>query len=373
MLGEHGNGKRHKILGEPPLGRSITPRDRSTGERKRNMTIGWAMIGTGRVHRWIAPALKQARDTRLVAVLSRDRVRAAAFAEEYGIVRGYDSLDELLRDPEVDVVYVGSPNAHHAFQTIKAAEAGKHVFCEKPLASTLEECRSMVEACEKHRVMLGLGLQFRQHPAHQKARDIVASGELGQLVFANAQVELPPQEVPAWYYERAMAGYGAMHMVGMHRIDLLRFILGCEVEEVSAFISEQPAKQPLEETGVCMLRFNGGTCATLHFSLNIPHGTNSMEVHGSKASLYFIDTTSLWWGAGTGGELCLRGNISTTGCQFKKTDVYLDEVEDFNRCVREGGKPLATGTDGLRANEISIAIFESSRQRKTIRIEDLRG
>jgi 1,5-anhydro-D-fructose reductase (1,5-anhydro-D-mannitol-forming) len=258
------------------------------------MTIGWALIGTGRVHRWIVPALKQARDTRLVAVLSRDKARAAAFAEEYGIIRGYDSLDELLRDPEVDVVYVGSPNAHHAVQTIKAAKAGKHVFCEKPMASRLEECRSMVEACEKHGVMLGLGFQFRQHPAHRKAREIVASGELGQLVFANAQVELPPQEVPGWYYESGMAGYGAMHMVGMHRIDLLRFILGCEVEEASAFITQQPLEQPLEETGVCMLRFNGGTCATLHFSLNIPHGTNSIEVHGSKASLYFRDTTSLW-------------------------------------------------------------------------------
>ena len=169
------------------------------------MTIGWAMIGTGRVHRWMAPAIKEAKDTQLVAVLSRDRARATAFAEDHGIERSYDSLDELLRDPEVDVVYVASPNAHHALQTIKAAEAGKHVFCEKPMASTLGECRSMVEACEKHGVKLGLGLQFRQHPAHRKAREIVASGELGQLVFANAQVELPPQEVPEWCYERAMA------------------------------------------------------------------------------------------------------------------------------------------------------------------------
>jgi 1,5-anhydro-D-fructose reductase (1,5-anhydro-D-mannitol-forming) len=91
------------------------------------------MIGTGRIHKWMVPAIKEAKDTELVAVLSRDKARAAAFAKEHGIERSYDSLDDLLRDPGVDVVYVGSPNGLHASQTIKCSEAGKHVLCEKPV------------------------------------------------------------------------------------------------------------------------------------------------------------------------------------------------------------------------------------------------
>ncbi len=334
------------------------------------MTIGWAMIGTGRVHQWMTSAIKEAGNSRLVAVLSRDKARGAAFAKQHGIDRVYDSLAELLADREVDVVYVASPNGLHSSQTIKAAEAGKHVFCEKPMAPTLAECRSMLETCNKFGVKLGLGFEYRQHPAHLKAREIVHSGELGQLVFANAQVEVPAMEIPGWYYESKMAGGGIIYMLGVHRIDLLRFMLRCEVEEVSAFLDRHPAERSFEEMVVGLLKFDNGVYGTLHFSLNVPHGANSLELHGSKASLFCIDTTSLWWG-GSGGELLLKSDAVTVRYQFQKSDVYKDEVRDFNRCVKEGGEPLATGTDGLRAAEISIAMFESSRQGRTIRIGDL--
>lgn len=335
------------------------------------MAIGWAMVGTGRVHRWMAPAIKAAEDTRLVAVLSRDRARAAAFAEKQGIPGAYDSLDDLLGNPDVDVVYIASPNGLHAGQTIMAAEAGKHVLCEKPMAPTTNECRSMIDACKKHGVKLGIALQYRQHPAHLKMREIVASGELGRMVFANAQVEISPIPTPGWYYDPEMAGGGVMYMVGVHRLDLLRFILGCEVEEVGAFIGELTPERPFEDMVAAILKFGNGAFGTIHFSLNIPHGTSNLEVHGSRASLFAFETTSQWWGEG-GGELLLKKETGSVKYQFKKTDLYKDEVEDFNRCIREDRDPLATGIDGLRAAEISIAMFESGRQGKNIRIEDLK-
>jgi len=336
------------------------------------MTIGWAMIGTGRVHRWLAPAIKAAEDTRLVAVLSRDKTRAEVFAEKQGIPMAYDSLNELLDNPEINVVYIASPNGLHAEQTIKAAQAGKHVLCEKPMAPTTAECRSMIEACQKQGVKLGIALQFRQHPAHLKMREIVASGELGQMVFANAQLEIPPIPTPRWYYDPSMAGGGVMYMSGVHRLDLLRFILGGEIEEVSAFIGGQTPEQPFEDMVVAMLRFDNGAFGAVHFSLNIPHGTNNLEVHGSQASLFGLETMNQWWGGG-GGELLLKKKDTTVKYEFKETDLYKDEIEDFNRCIREGGEPLATGLDGLRAAEISIAMFESGRQGKSIRIGDLKG
>ncbi|MDO8491308.1 MAG: Gfo/Idh/MocA family oxidoreductase [Dehalococcoidia bacterium] len=331
------------------------------------MTIGWGMIGTGRVHKWVAPAIQKAKDTRLVAVLSRDKQRAAAFAREFGIERAYTSLDDLLRDPDINAVYVGSPNGLHASQTIQAASAGKHVLCEKPMAPTVAECRSMIDACRKHGVRLGLGLQYRQHPAHRKAREIVAAGELGRLEYANAQVEIPPLWTPGWYFEPGMAGGGAMYLVGVHRIDLLRFMLGREVVEVGAFIGEQPPERPFEDFVLGMLRFDDGAFGSMHFSLNIPHGANTLEMHGNKGSLYCIDTTSLWWG-GSGGELLLKRDGGTIRYQFDKTDVYLDEIEDFNRSVLGTGEPLATGTDGLRAAEVSLALFEAGRKRGTVKV-----
>ncbi len=330
------------------------------------MATGWAVIGTGRILKWMVPAIKAAKDTRLVAVLSRDKKRAIAFAAEYGIERAYESLDELLADPDVDVVYVASPNGLHARHTISAAAAGKSVLCEKPMAPTLEECRSMIDACQKHGVKLGIGFMYRHYPAHQKARELVASGELGDLVFANAQVEIPPRWVPGWYYEPGMAGGGIIYLAGVHRIDLLRFILGHEVVEVSAFIGEQTPARPFEEIAVAMFRFDNGAYGTVHFSMNIPHGTNHLEVHGSRASL-FGDTTSTWWGE-TNPELLLKSDLVTTTYSFQKTDAYKDQVEDFNRCLKDNRESLATGLDGLRAVEVSLAMFESGRQGRPVRI-----
>ncbi|OGP52108.1 MAG: hypothetical protein A2Y79_12470 [Deltaproteobacteria bacterium RBG_13_43_22] len=332
------------------------------------MTIGWAMIGTGRVHRQMAKAIKAAKDTELIAVLSRDRARADTFVEKYGIAKTYDSLDEMLQDPKIEVVYIASPNGLHARQTIRVAESKKHVFCEKPMAPTPKECRSMIESCKAHGVKLGIGLQFRQHPAHIKMREMVASGELGRLVFASAQVEILATWVPGWYYDPELSGGGVMYMVGVHRLDLLRFILGCEVEEVSAFIGEQPPDRPFEDTVAAVLRFTNQAYGTIHFSMNIPQGTSHLEVHGSQASLFAIDTTSQWWGGG-GGELLMKSDKITTRFEFQKTDLYKDEIEDFNRCIRENREPMATGMDGLRNAEISVAMFESGRQGKKISIE----
>ena len=337
------------------------------------MAIGWAMIGTGRVHESMVPALKEARDTKLVAVCSRDKARAVAFAKEHGIERAYDSLDELVHDPEVNVVYVASPNALHAEQTIKAAEAKKHVFCEKPMALTLKECHLMIEACQKNGVKLGLGVMYRQHPAHIKAHQFVASGDLGQLILVKAQIELMWRvQQPRWYFEPGMSGGGIVYMAGVHRIDLLRFILGCEISEVSALIGEQPPERPYEETAMAMAKFDNGACGMLNFYMNIPHGTTSLEVHGSKASLYLMDTTALWWGGG-GGELLLKSSTGTVRYQYEKTNLYKDEVEDFNRCILEGGQPAGAGIDGLRSAEVCIAMFDSGRQGKVIRLQDLRS
>jgi len=335
------------------------------------MTVGWGLIGTGRVHRLMAKAIKEAEETKLLAVLGRTRAAADGFAKEYGIERPYGSLDELLSDSEVNVVYVGSPNNLHSMHAIKSAEAGKHVLCEKPMALSLKECWSMIETCQKYGVKLGLGLQYRQHPAHLKAREIVASGELGQLNFVKVQAEIPRELLPKWYYEPGVSGGGVMQMYGTHRIDLLRFILRREVEEVSAFIGKHTEKRPFEEIAVGMLRFGNDLYGTAHFCLNIPHGTNCLEVHGSKRSLFCINTTSQWWGGGR-GELIVKGETNNYQQQFPIPNLYKKEVEDFNRCIKTGGEPAATGMDGLRAAEISIGMFASGREGKKIKIEDLR-
>lgn len=328
------------------------------------------MIGTGKVQRVTAKSIQSASDTRLLAVVSRDKDRAIAFAKEFGIERAYDSLDEMLRAPDINAVYVASPNALHAAQTITIARAGKHVLCEKPMATTVKDCRDMIDACRRNSVRLGINLQYRQYPVQHKARELVASGALGNITFANAQVELPIRYMPDWYYQPGMAGAGALYAVGVHRIDLLRFILGSEVEMVSAFFGERSRERPFELTVLAMLEFKSGAYANVHFSYEIPYGTQDLQVHGKRASL-FGDTNSPWFsgGAESEGKLLLKAEGCTTEYRFKAIDAYRAVIEDFNRSITEGTEPMASGTDGLRAAEIALAILESGEQGKTVKLD----
>lgn len=337
------------------------------------MTLRWALVGTGRVHDAMAPAIAQARGAELKAVLSRDPVRAAAFAHKHGIERVYHALDDLLRDPDIDVVYVASPNGLHAQQAMRAAAAGKHVFCEKPMALTLADCRAVIAACREHGVRLGLGVMYRQHAAHRKAREMVAAGELGRIRLAKAQMELAWRvEQPAWYFDPGMAGGGVVYMAGVHRIDLLRYMLGSEIDEVRALVGDHAPDRPYEESALAMLRFDDGTRGLLNFNLDLPHGTSNIEIHGEKGSIVLQDTMLQWWGGG-GGELVLKTDAGTVRHPFDKPDLYRAEVEDFNRAITDGTAPAGTGEDGLRATEVCLALFEAGRSGRAVRVRELPG
>ena len=334
------------------------------------MTVGWAIIGTGYTSSRMAQCVRTGRNTKLVAVVSRNKDSANKFAAEHGIKGAYGSLEEMLHNPEVQAVYVGTPNDLHASQTIQAGEAGKHVLCEKPMAPTVAECRSMMEVCKRHGVKLGINFDYRQHPAHTKAREILASGGLGRVINVSTQVCMRWQPRPLgsekWFYRPGMVGHGAMSRIGVHRLDMMRFLLGQEVIEVGAYLGELTSERPFEETGVVMLRFEKGALATLHFSIEIPHGNNDTEINGSRASLLMVGATN--WNV-QGGELHLKSDAVLTKYQFQKTDMHRDNVEAFSKCIEENTEPLATGTDGFRAAQICTAMFESVDQKRIVGID----
>ncbi len=145
------------------------------------MSFGWGLISTGlHPENKIAPAINAADDAELVAVYSRDQGRADAFAEGHGAKAAYNSMDGILADSRIDGVFISSPNSLHAGQAIQAAAAGKHVLCEKPMTTTLDDALAMVRACRERGVKLGVGFELRHNPGHIMARDLVAEGTLGR-------------------------------------------------------------------------------------------------------------------------------------------------------------------------------------------------
>ena len=221
------------------------------------MPFGWGIVSTG-THPdvKIAPAMAAADGGELVGVYSRDQHRAEAFAQKHGARAAYSQLGDLLKDPRVDGVFVSSPNALHAEHVVQAAEAGKHVLCEKPMATTIADAVRMLQACRRAGVTLGIAFNLRQHPAYIRARELVAAGTLGRIVLAQAQWAFgvrgrdgSPPRTPLtqwWDTPELIGGASTMMGTGVHSVDLLRLVLGAEVDEITAVTDGQTTARPLE-------------------------------------------------------------------------------------------------------------------------------
>lgn len=327
----------------------------------------WAMIGTGRVNEQMATAIDNSPTSTLQGVYSRSSEKVQNFVETHGGNRAYSSLKELLADENVDVLHIASPNAFHREHVLAAAAAGKHVLCEKPLANDVQSCIDMIEACNTAKVRLGVGFQYRQHPAHREMRALVADQKFGEVVFADAAVHLPPMPIPAWYADQAVAGGGVLPMSGVHRLDLLRFVIGSEIADVSAFTDTRLPNGKFEDVVAAMLRFENGVIATVRFTLEARSSSEGISVNARDGWAVARGTTSQWWGAGNGElEVSVGGKVMQK--EIPSEDLYQLQVQDFESAITNGSEFFASGTDGLRAVEITLAIHESSATGKVIKV-----
>lgn len=338
------------------------------------MSFGWAIVGIGRhPDLRMAPAIRQARDARLLAVCSRNAGRAATFARKHGAEAGYDDYQAMLRHPGVDAVYVASPNALHAEHTIAAARAGKHVLCDKPMALTIEDGRAMVDACRASGVKLGVCFHLRHHPAHKEMRRLIQSGRIGEPTMAEAQwasgtrgLAEPPRRptLQGWWEDPDLVGGGATMASGVHCIDLLRFLLGKEVTDVVALTDGQTEARPLEQRACITLRFQGGLLAQVSAARMVPDPRNDAVIYGTNARLSALGTMSMAFG----GELEQADGSARRSTRFPKEDMYRSMVEAFQEAARQGREPDASGLDGLRCIEITRAAFESARTGRAVRL-----
>ena len=342
------------------------------------MAFGWGIVSTGlHPENKIAPAVNAAADAELAAVCSRDQGRADAFAQRHGARAAYSSLDALLSDPRVDGVFISSPNSLHAVQSIQAAQAGKHVLCEKPMTTTLEDAVAMVRACQEQGVKLGVGFELRHNPGHVLARRLVADGALGRITLAQGQwgfgtrgqETFPPREgLRQWWDDpEAIGGASTMMGTGVHVMDLLRFVLGQEIAEVAAITDGQTAEHPLEQIATLALRFSGGALGTLVCGRLLPDTRNDLALYGIEGR--FTSQETIWEAQ--------KGEIQVVSDTVNRTESYpenylgnfIAQTEDFQRAVAEDREPAATGIDGLRVVETTLAAIESARTGRTVKIQ----
>ena len=341
------------------------------------MALGWAIISTGNhPNLQIAPAITGASNGELVAVYSRDMGRAQAFAEKHGAQAAYSDLDALLADSRIDAAFISSPNSVHAQHGITAARAGKHLMVEKPMTTTLNDALDLVRSCKNHNVKLGVGFELRHHPGHIDVRKNITDGVLGEITLANAQwgFGVRGEDTPAprtglrewWGQPDLIGGAAAMMGTGVHAVDLLRFLLGQEVVEVSAITDGQNDNQPLETMAATTLRFDRGALATVCCGRSLPDSRNDFTLYGTLGRA--TGRATLW--EAQQGRVSINSDTANLTRSYSSQYLgnFTSQIEEFAQAIEEDRDPAATGIDGLRVAEITLAMIDSAREGRSIKI-----
>lgn len=330
------------------------------------------VIGAGSIaqHRHL-PEYDANQQAEIVAVCDINQERAAEVAEKYG-AKAYTDYQELLKSGEVDAVSVCTPNYLHAPISIAALEAGLHVLCEKPMATSKEEAENMIAAAEKSGKKLMIAHNQRFVPSHQKARQLIASGDLGRIYsFRTAFGHGGPEGwsvegKEGWFFQKEKAFVGAMGDLGVHKTDLIRYLLGEEITEVGAFVGTS-AKDfaTVDDNAVCVLKTESGIIGTLAASWAYNgKEDNSTIIYGEKGTLRLEDDPdySLIALYNTGEVVNYQlGKIQSNDEGGQKNSHV---VEKFVDCVINNEAPPVSGEEGMKSLSVILAALESNESKR---------
>jgi 1,5-anhydro-D-fructose reductase (1,5-anhydro-D-mannitol-forming) len=320
---------------------------------------GWGLVGTGRIaDDRILPGINAFEGNRLVAVTSRDPARADTFAKKFGAQHAYTQYEDMLRNPDITVIAIHTPNSLHAEQIIAAARAGKHVFCDKPMTTSVADAERAVNACDAAGVKLGMNFHNRYMPPFVDARRIVQSGDIGDVQLV--QMEASPGARPGgrlatWRVDPALAGLGTTMSIGVHVYDILRYILSSEIVAVSAFFDTP--RNVMEEVNLSMFKFANGAMAQLSVHENSANPHNDFIIYGSKGRITGRGLTRSRSG-GVMEVLTQDGKVRTH--EYAPVNAHEACVVGFSKALLEGRDPNPSGIDGLRSIQLTEAMAKSA-------------
>lgn len=339
------------------------------------MTIKWGIIGLGDIaERNFLPALAKAADAQLVSVYSRSADKGKAFITQYGVPRAYDALDKMLADTELDAVYIASPNAIHADQSIAAARAGKHVLCDKPMALSVADGERMILAAEDNKVRLDVAFRLRYHPAHMEARRRVQSGVLGEIQLVKAQNFVggarPYWSRLGWRNDPAIAGSGSIVAQAVHPVDLLRYLIDSEIIEVRCITDEALPLRPTDECTVSVFKFANGALAQVASGAVVPRSDNDAVLYGSKAKISCFGTLGRNEPSRT-QEVVIDSDAPQVRVPFADDTPITRTtrlIDDFNRSITQGGETVMSAQNGLQMIRIADAMQASSKHGRAVKV-----
>ena len=350
------------------------------------MKVKWGIIGGGGIaaRRTIPEFLQMASDAELVSVMDIAAERAEQVSVQFGIPHHCGTEAELLKQ-DIDAVYIATPQNAHCAQVIQAAEAGKHILCEKPIAISLDEVDRMEEAAAKAGVKFMLGFCMRNNVYNTKARELVQSGALGQMVMGRAQLTCWYPPVPgAWRQDVSISHGGALIDMGTHCLDLLEWIMSSKITEVAGFQDLMTHAYPtrIEDTSTIIIRLANGAHGVVDNYFNLPDAAaqNSLELHGTRGSVVGQGTIgqdptgrmfSIVQPQETGYNADQVRDNAVNRVEYKLDGVglYGQMINTFSRCISKDTVPPVTLEDGRHSVKVVNAIYRAVSEKRTVSVE----
>ena len=346
--------------------------------------VGYCVIGLGRISLTeLIPGMMQSKRSQLVAVMTGDPNKGRAIAQQFGLdprrVYGYNEWDRLRDDRGVEAVYVGTPNALHAEHVVHAAGAGKHVLCEKPMATNVADAERMVRACAAagRKLMIAYRIQYEPHnrQAMRMVRDSGPNrGPLGKITLIemfNGQAQGDPTQ---WRQKLALAGGGSLPDVGVYCFNTARFLTGEEPVEIRAQLmdpKDDPRFREVEETVLWQMRFPSGTLANCACSYGT-HQSRRYRVNGEDGWVE-VDPAFAYEGLRM-RQARAEGNAElVTTRELSQKSQFMREVDHFSQCVRENRQPYTPGEEGVQDHRVQAAIYESARTARPVTLAAVAG
>ena len=328
--------------------------------RADDRKLSWGLIGCGDIARKrVAPALRDLPNCELIAVNRANFAQAESFAKEFGANKWYRTWQELIADDEINAVYIATPVDLHAAQAIAAAEAGKQVLCEKPMALNVEECDRMIAAAGASGVKLGVSYYRHFYPVLARVKAILEAGEIGTPVIAQMNTfetfDAHASNPRRWLIEKTRSGGGPMFDFGCHRIEVLLNLFG-PIADTRSLMGNVLFSREVEDTAVAMFRFRSGLHAMLAVTHAVSFPADTLDIHGSAGSIHV--------------SVLNEGKITVKTREGERVEVHpphanLHEalINDFVEAVLDNRDPQVDGALGREVAKIEAELYEAENTR----------
>jgi predicted dehydrogenase len=323
-----------------------------------------ASIGLGWWSDVLADAAKRSSKVKIVACYTRSEDKRRAFAEKYGC-RAASSYADILAADDVDAIINTTPNQTHLETIRAAAQAGKHTFLDKPIATTIADGRAIIRACQDAGIVLAVGYQRRRETHFRWIRDRIAAGDFGNVVQAEANISRDREgkfDIGSWRYTAAGMPGGVMLQIGVHYTDVLEMLLG-PVKSVSGMTAQLALPGENPDVAGLLMQHESGAISTLNAGYASASEYYLMNIYGREMTAYY----SLHEGL----KVLKRRTTEVVPVPMQKNDTLVEELEEFADCVRGKGRPEVDGEKALRSLAVIRAGVKSAREGRHVTVEEI--